>query len=277
MGDASWSVQAATSQSVIIPLDPATPSLGPGQQRTLSVSGLPDGATWEALPDTAEGLSLRIQADAALVPGDYSLGLHAITETTTGGVVTRSQPLESQATLRIEPAPVIVVVEPEAEPEPEPVPDPEPEPVPEPEPEPEPDPEPVEEPVVVEPEIPEAEEELPVLEISESETAVEGVSVPSVEPEPAAAAPAPPVQVETEPATVRVRQVPLEPEEEVVVTPPAEISLEPRPPRTITMPPLVGPPEPSFAQAWVGLSLMITLATGSLVAAIRRWRNQQEE
>ena len=58
---------------------------------------------------------------------------------------------------------------------------------------------------------------------------------------------------------------------------PAEIPLSPREPRKITLPESFGPPEPRFAGAWLGLSLMMSLAAGGLIAALRRWRKQMVE
>ncbi len=82
-----------------------------------------------------------------------------------------------------------------------------------------------------------------------------------------------------EPSVVPVRE--LEPaglpEPVFVPREPTEVPLSPREPRAITSPQLVSPPEPSFAGAWLGLSLMISLAAGGLLAALRRWRNEVGE
>lgn len=300
LGDASWTLETHTSEALEIPLDPETPPLDAGQERTLTISGLPDGVSWEPLSSDASGMAVTLTATDTVVPGDYPLAFEAVTTTTTGGVVRRSQPLRSTGSLRIDPAPVVIEEpEPEPAPEPEPVPDPEPAPEPEPEPEPEPvpDPEPVPEPdpePVVDPTpVPETEEEpAPV------ETAVEDpVVVAPADPAPADPTPADNAPVEEpapaapqeiapsvalplpyEPIVSEVRDVetPALPEETFVPREPVEISLSPRQARSITMPEPLSPPEPLIAGAWLGLSLLMSLAAGGLIATLRRWRNQSE-
>jgi hypothetical protein len=39
----------------------------------------------------------------------------------------------------------------------------------------------------------------------------------------------------------------------------------------------LGPPEPRFAGTWLGLSLMMSLAAGGFIAALRRRRKEREE
>ena len=173
------------------------------------------------------------------------------------------------------------VPEPEPAPEPEPVPEPEPTPAPEPEPETEPVPEP--DPVVVpEPIAGEEAEPLPD-ESAPEEPAVEQVQpVPSEEPATVSApesAPAEASKIPEAPAVVEVRdgEPAALPEPAFLPSEPVEIPLTPREPRKISIPETFSPPEPRFAGAWLGLSLMVSLAAGGLIAALRRWRNQMAE
>lgn len=292
LGNADWALEVNTSSALSIPLGPETPELAAGQDRVLSISGLPDGVSWEALPSDGSDVSVNLSATDAVVPGDYPLTFEAVTTTTTGGVLQRSQPLRSTGSLRVDPA-VIVIEEPEPEPEPEPTPVPEEEPVPEPVPDPEvvPEPEPEPEPAPDTESIPEAEpqpeaeqpapapeettpEEPVVLVQTEPASSTEQVTVSIVDSPPASA----PVIPEA-PIVVPVRE--LEPaglpEAVFVPSEPTEIPLSPREPRKITSPQIVSPPEPNVAGAWLGLSLMLSLAAAGLIAALRRWRNEIEE
>jgi hypothetical protein len=174
---------------------------------------------------------------------------------------------------------------PEPDPEPEPAPEPEPEPEPTPAPEPEPETEPVPEPapvVVPEPIAGEEAEPLPE-ESAPEEPAVEQVQpVPSEEPATVSApesAPAEAAAIPEAPAVLEVRdgEPAALPEPAFLPSEPVEIPLTPREPRRISIPETFSPPEPRFAGAWLGLSLMVSLAAGGLTAALRRWRNQMAE
>jgi hypothetical protein len=259
LGHADWVLEANTSRAVSIPLGPETPALAAGEDRILTISGLPDGVSWEDLPSDGTGIAVALSATDAVFPGTYPLTFEAVTTTTTGGVLQRSQPLRSSGSLRIDPAPVIV-----EEPEPEPVADPEtgldPEPNPEVEAEPAPAESTPEEPVVV----------------------VQAEPAPSLEPAPVMVVESSPGEapvIPEAPTVVEVRD--LEPaglpEPVFMPSEPAEIPLSPREPRKITLPESFGPPEPRFAGAWLGLSLMMSLAAGGLIAALRRWRKQMVE
>jgi hypothetical protein len=321
LGDALWELEARASSVLGIPLDPATPALAPGQERSLTISGLPEGVSWEHLPPDANGMAVRISATEAVVPGDYPLTFEAFTTTTTAGVLTRSQPLRSSGSLRINPAPVVSE---EPEPEPEPVVDPTPEPEPEPEPvvdpTPEPEPEPGPEPVVdptptpepgPEPEAgpdpgpetgpepgPETEPEpvpepVPAPDVEDEPALPEIAPGDPVAPEPTQPSPSPeqvtraiseeapsgaPVIPES-PVVVEVRDVEPAglPEQAFVPSEPVEVPLAPREPRTLMTPVTLGPPEPRFAGTWLGLSLMMSLAAGGFIAALRRRRKEREE
>ncbi len=296
LGSADWTLEANTSSQLSIPLGSETPALAPGAERALTISGLPDGVSWEGLPSDGGEITVNLSATDAVVPGDYPLTFDAVTTTTTGGALQRSQPLRSTGSLRIDPAVVVIEEpepEPELEPEPEPAPVPEEEPVPEPvaepevipEPEPEPGPAPDPEPSPEAEPQPEAEqpasapeetapEEPVVLVQAEPVASPAQVGVSIVESAPSAA-----LVVQDPPSVVPVRE--LEPAglPEAVFVPrePTEITLSPREPRNIPSPQIVSPPEPNVAGAWLGLSLMISLAAGGLIAALRRWRSEMEE
>jgi hypothetical protein len=301
LGDANWVLEANTSEVVSIPLGPETPALAAGQDRILSISGLPDGLSWEQLPSDGTGISIKLSATDAVFSGDYPLTFEAVTTTTTGGVLQRSQPLRSTGSLRINPAPIVI-----EEPEPEPV--PEPEPIPEPEPEPVPEPETVPEPEPVPDPAPETE---PVAEpepAPEPEPALDPEPSPEVEAEPAPieSTPEQPLVVEqAEPVSTRepagvfvVESAPVEapeipeapemvevrdaepaglPEPAFMPSAPVEIPLSQREPRNTAVAETVSPPEPRFAGAWLGLSVMMSLAAGGLIAALRRKRKQTVE
>jgi hypothetical protein len=81
------------------------------------------------------------------------------------------------------------------------------------------------------------------------------------------------------PTVVEVRDVEPAglPEPAFMPSEPAEIPLSPREPRKIAIPESFSPPEPRFAGAWLGLSLMMSLAAGGLIAALRRWRKETVE
>lgn len=284
LGNAEWALEANTSSALSIPLGSQTPALAPGAERELTISGLPDGVSWEGLPSDGGAITVNLSATDAVVPGDYPLTFEAVTTTTTGGVRQRSQPLRSTGVLRVDPA-VVVIEEPEPEQEPEaepapvpeeePVPDPEPEPAPAPEPSPETEPQPEPEPEQPAPAAEETAPEEPVVLVQAAPAAPpEQVAVSIVDSAPTTA----PV-VPDAPRVVPVRELEpaglpepvFEPREAI------EILLSPREPRRITSPQIVGPPEPSLAGTWLGLSLMMSLAAGGLIAALRRWRSQMEE
>ena len=173
------------------------------------------------------------------------------------------------------------VPEPEPAPEPEPVPEPEPAPAPEPEPETEPVPEP--DPVVDPEPSPGHEAEALPVESAPEEPLVEQVPpVPAEEPATVSApesAPADAPAIAEAPTLVELREAEPAalPEPAFLPSEPVEIPLTPREPRKIGIPETLSPPEPSFAGAWLGLSLMASLAAGGLIAALRRWRNQMAE
>lgn len=249
----SWDATAGEETTLNLALDSAVPDYGEGQARALSIDGLPAGVSWERLPDTEEGLALRLSATADVSPGDYPLSLSAHTMTTVGGVTQKSEPLSATGVLTMRPA---VVVEPEPEPEPKP-----------------------------EPEQPSAPTEGSDTE-PEIEPEVEATTLLAPEPQ----SPGPPPAITAAPSSdqpavraPRGRLITPSPEspepaaEPFAVTRPQELPLVTPPPVTPEPASAEAPPEPTAASAWLGLSLLASLALGGLIAALRRRREHPVE
>ena len=247
MASPSWNATAGEETTLRLALDGAVPDYGEGQARALSIEGLPPGASWERLPDTDEGLAVRLSAGPAVSPGDYPLSLSAHTMTTLGGVTQKSEPLSATGVLTMRPP---VVVEPEPEPEPPPAPS---------------------DGGVAEPEI---------------EPDVEATSLSAPQPQSSG----PPPAITTAPSSDQpavgaprgrlITPPPESPEptvEPFAVARPQEIPLVDPPPFTPVPTSAEVPPEPIAASAWLGLSLLASLALGGLIAALRRRREQPVE
>lgn len=255
LADPLWVATAGEETTLSIPLDSALPALGVDQVRELSIGGLPEGVTWQRLVDNADKLNILLSASGDVAPGDYALSVGAHTATTAGGVTRKSQPLQSAGTLTIEPAVVVV-----------------------PEPDPEPEPEPVSEEVFADNEEPEsgpAEDSLP-----------ETAAVIAPEPQSSGSTPAALRSTPEEEATITrpLRRVTVpDPETlEPAATPfavarPQETPLFREPPVEPLPRGAEVPPEPTAASAWLGLSLLVSLALGALFAARRRRREQEAQ
>lgn len=243
MGSPSWVAQAGESAVLEIPLAAALDDLGADHSRELSIDGLPAGVTWERLGDTPSGLSVRLDSDGTVTPGAYSLSFSALTATTTGGVTRRSQPLSSLGALEIT-APAEIA--------------------------PPPEPELAQEPVVDEPT---SESTLEPTSIQPDDARGQATSAePDSPPTAQVVAEAPRARLSA-PAPV----LPESPAEPFAIARPQELPLFIKPPVT----PLYGnteePPEPTVAGSWVGLSLLVSLALGAFIAAIRRRKEPAEE
>ena len=253
----SWEATAGEETTLSLALSSAVPAYGEGQSRALSLEGLPPGVSWQRLADTDDGLAVRLSAAANVTPGDYPVSLSAHTATTVGGVTQKSEPLSATGVLTIAPA---VIVEPE----------PEPEPVPEPEEPPAPTEENDAEPVIEPAPEPDVEETLAGTVQPESSGNRPTIRVIPPSEEPVVilprfrlAAPAP--------------ELPEPDVESFAVARPEEIPLVSPPPVTPVPASVAVPPEPIAASAWLGLSLLASLALGGLIAALRRRPEQAVE
>jgi hypothetical protein len=257
MASPSWAATAGEETTLSVALASALPDYVEGQSRTLSIEGLPPGVSWQRMADTENGLAVQLSAASDVSPGDYPVSLSAHTATTLGGVTQKSEPLSATGVLTIAPA---VIVEPE--PEPEPMPEPEEPPAPAEE----DDAEPVVEPAV-EPDTEETVASAPQPESSGDSRTIR-VSPPSEEP------------VVILPRVRLATPSPELPEPDVesfAVARPEEIPLVSPPPAAPVPASAEAPPEPIAASAWLGLSLLASLALGGLIAALRRRREQPVE
>jgi len=242
MGNPSWEAQAGESTVLTIPLNSALPALGAEAARELSISGLPSGVSWERLANTEGGLSVRVLSDRNVPPGDYSLSFSGLTTTTTGGVTHRSQPLVSGGNLAVS-APAEIA--PPSEPEPI-------------------------------PEEPSLENDLDGPE--EVALASTDASAQSTPP----ATDSRPSEQSVLPAGRARLAVPTPDQPERPIAPfaiarPQELPLATKPPAASLPADAEGPPEPTNASSWVGLSLLTSLVVGALIAVVRRRKEPAEE
>jgi hypothetical protein len=105
--DAQWTVTADDDASAPLPLTFSSPYQAPAEPttRTLGISGLPDGVTWERVADSGNSLQVTLRATSATEDGTYELTWSSQDLRDDGGVLTFSRPSLSRATLTVVTAP----------------------------------------------------------------------------------------------------------------------------------------------------------------------------
>lgn len=101
--DVAWEVTAdgePSSTQFLSFLSPYVSPLAP-LTKTLSISGLPDGVTWERTGDSGTSLGISLRAPGSVDPGAYPLTLTAHTSKVVEGVTTLSQPSSANGTLTV--------------------------------------------------------------------------------------------------------------------------------------------------------------------------------
>ncbi|MCF8548379.1 MAG: hypothetical protein K9G03_00180 [Pontimonas sp.] len=110
---ATWSITADGEPSAPLTMafaEPYQPSAAPAT-RTLELSGLPAGVTWERASDAGGSLRATLSASASVEPGTYPVVWSSRERHDSNGVVTLSRPSTSTATLSILAAPLVPVLE----------------------------------------------------------------------------------------------------------------------------------------------------------------------
>ena len=113
---AAWTITSDGEPSEPLTVTFAAPYQAPvaPATRTLSLSGLPAGVTWERAEDNGTSLQVVVTASPEVEAGTYSLGWSTLVQTESGGVTTLSRPSASTATLTIEAPPPVIEPQPVA-------------------------------------------------------------------------------------------------------------------------------------------------------------------
>lgn len=101
--DVAWEVTADGEPSTTQFLSFLSPYVSPltPLTKSLSISGLPDGVTWERTGDSGSSLGITLRAPGGVDPGAYPLTLIAHTSKVVEGVTTLSQPSSAKGTLTV--------------------------------------------------------------------------------------------------------------------------------------------------------------------------------
>lgn len=104
---ATWSVTADGEPSAALALTFNSPYQAPAPPatRTLNLTGLPDGVSWERASDTGNSLNVTLTASPSVAPGIYPLTLTSRERREDGGVETLSRSSTASASLTVVEAP----------------------------------------------------------------------------------------------------------------------------------------------------------------------------